>query len=155
MNVWLDLEGTIITSWEDFLLNPLCVINIKKVTNWLKFNGITEINIFSAAIYDAKDKSTFETEMKDILERLLNVKIIKYPSIEELMILTRSFDQYRYDSVHEFIYHNGKFISFLKLCVENYNTQYHVLIDDCVDNWIMEKSNHTRIETININNLGE
>ena len=148
--VWLDLEGTIIKSWQDFLYSGT-TINIKEVRSWLIARNITEVNIFSAAIYDTRDKTIFLEQMKTDLEECLKVNIIQWPSIEDLMKSSKKFDFVEYCSVNEYIQLNGKFLSFLKYCIINGKNQNNILIDDCVANWqLIGDNGNTVIETINI-----
>ena len=57
--VWLDLEGTIIESWYNTKL-----INIEKIKDLLDRFGVTEIGIFSFAIYNQTDITKFNDEVK-------------------------------------------------------------------------------------------
>ena len=62
--IWLDLEETIISSWADFLsFSYNCIINEKKIRKFLRDNNIKEVNVFSFAIWNDKDKEVF---VKDI-----------------------------------------------------------------------------------------
>ncbi|MDD5149809.1 MAG: hypothetical protein PHC28_04925 [Flavobacterium sp.] len=147
----MDLEETIITSWSDFLFSQTNAMNIKEVKSWLLAREIKEVNIFSAAIWNKGDKEIFADQMKNDLEELLGVIIIKWPSIEDLMKETKKFDRYHYENTTEYIQQNGKFISFLKYCMINGKDQHNILIDDCVTDWTMiDSTGKTIIETINI-----
>ncbi|MFA6199080.1 MAG: hypothetical protein WC679_01575 [Bacteroidales bacterium] len=148
--VWLDLEDTIIPSWADFLYSG-STKNIKEVRTWLRARDITQVNIFSAAIWDRGDKTIFLEQMKTELEDLLKVDICQWPSIEDLMKASKKFDFAQYYDTTEFVQLNGKFISFLKYCMVNGRNQHNILIDDSVADWVMiGDSGKTTIETINI-----
>ena len=151
--VWLDLEETIIPSWNDYLSYGETK-NISVVKNWLLARDIRQVNIFSAAIYTEKDKTIFVEKMKNDLEQLLKVHIHQYPSIEDLMVFSRTFDFFHYENVREYIQLNGKFISFLKYCMVNGKNQHNILIDDSVRDWQMIGDNgKTVIETIDVATL--
>jgi len=54
MEVWLDLEDTIITNWNEALLT-----NNGKIKKWLDERDVKELRIWSFAIQNNNDKERF------------------------------------------------------------------------------------------------
>ena len=153
-NIWLDLEETIITSWNAFLnFSGNTIKNEKKIRKFLKDNNVREVNIFSAAIWNDKDKGVFNKDIKPTLENVLNVKIIEFPSLEDLMKKEYTNRRIKWFNTSDFIETNCKFISFLNFLRFEQESNHHILIDDCVQNIRIEVEKHLIIETINITNL--
>lgn len=152
--IWLDLEETIITSWNNFLnFTPNSIINENKIRKFLVDNNIKEINIFSAAIWNEDDKKVFNNDIKPILENILNIKINEFPSLDDLRTKDHYNRRIRWFNNSDFIEVNCKFISFLNFLRFEKKSNHHILIDDCVQNIKIEVEKHLIIETININSL--
>lgn len=149
MEVWLDLEDTIINSWSDGLL-----INYEKIKTWLDTNNIGNINIWSFAIWDDTDIEYFETSgMKACIERVLDRKILAYPSVEMMQKFVFTYESIHYSSREEFMQLNSKKWSFIKTILGRYNNgpQHVVLIDDAVPTMdIIDHNNDVKIQLINI-----
>lgn len=121
--IYLDLEGTIIKSWH----NPV-FINIRKIRKYLRENNVKEIGIYSFAIYDDADRNEFNASMKDSIENLLNVKVIKVLTVDEIQKIICSSD-----NMHNFLTMDlGKYLSFLKYCMVKHKGRVATLIDDAV-----------------------
>lgn len=148
--VWVDLEETVINNWNDgFLLT-----HTHKIRKYLNLHEVSDIRIWSFAIWNDKDKTEFvDSGMKKSLEIALDVNIIEYPSVEEIQKLVFHYENTRYDSRSEFMSMNGKFWSFVKYCMGHQIGNHCVLIDDAVPDWRMSDFKDTFIETINIKNL--
>ena len=93
--IFLDLEGTVIDTWDD---RNLC--NIERVKAFL--GDTEEVHIFSAAIWDDKDKRTFAEEIKPALEQALDVSIMTWPSMEDVWRKT-TWKGTRFEEVQEMI----------------------------------------------------
>jgi hypothetical protein len=131
--LWLDLEETIIQSWDNPVLIPQNVVNIRR---FITSHNITEVFIFSFAIWDKKDAAFFrESGMKHEIEQVLGVRILSWPSIGEMRDMVFVAERIQYDSDHEFTSLNGKLFSFIKLGTWVAFPGIHsILIDDTVPN---------------------
>ncbi len=150
MEVWLDLEDTIITNWnEGLLLNP------GKIKNWLDERDIKELRIWSFAIWDDKDKAHFvRSGMKRMIETALERPILEWPSVKEMQTLVEYYEGIIYDSRTEFMQLNSKKWSFIKYCLGHKKHTTCVLIDDAVPNMtIKELDLLLTIELIKVQNL--
>lgn len=78
--VYLDLEETVINNWQEQFL-----VHTYDVRKWLREHDVAEVGIFSFAIHNSIDKVLFEKSLKADLERALEVKIVKWPSVIEMM----------------------------------------------------------------------
>ena len=88
--IFLDLENTIILSWDDFLNNPYNgLINEKSIRKYLKSINCKEIRIFSHAIYDCDDLRLFHRDMCRMIEILLNVKVVHVETVINLIVQQR------------------------------------------------------------------
>ena len=58
MILFLDLEDTIIESWNDPFL-----INVEKIKEWLKCHSFKEIRLFSFAVHDNRDITIFNSQL--------------------------------------------------------------------------------------------
>lgn len=146
---YLDLEDTIIKSWD----NPT-IINYSKIRNYLSNNIVKEIGIYSFAIHNEKDLKDFNLDLKEQIEELLQVKIVKVLTVPEIMKVVKIYENLKYDSMYDFIQMNGKYFSFLKFCQVQHSREISTLIDDAVPNSITSFSSpNCVIQTVNINNL--
>ena len=146
---FLDLEETIIESWD----NPH-LINGRKIQSFLKQKQITEIQIFSFAIRHDADAEQFNQVMRDRIERLLEVKITKVFTVEEVcLIIRKTFGAFWEPFEIPLVW--GKARSFVDVCnAIAPKGSTCVLIDDMVED--VSIKNFTRdifIRTININDL--
>lgn len=147
--VFLDLEETIIHSWDDPRL-----MNVDKIRSFLEEKQVSEIQIFSFAISHDKDLEIFNLHMKEVIERVLNVKITKVFTVEEVCLIIRKnfgafWDPFEIPLVW------GKQKAFIDVCTATASKgSTCVLIDDMVENTITK--NFTRditIQTLNIKQL--
>lgn len=88
MNIswWFDLEGTIITNWND----P-CAKFHDLVREFIRINHIEEINIFSFAIYNQRDVEIFDNSLRSWLQRELGAEIKDVVTVEEIVRLRTIF----------------------------------------------------------------
>lgn len=129
MKLFLDLEDTIINSWQDPTVMEHNIHNIKRL---IKFWELSQVSIFSFAIYDDLDKETFVESLKINLEEALGVKIVEWLSVKEMQMIVQEYDGVRYDNHLEFIQLKGKHGAFIDVCLARENDDTCVLIDDCV-----------------------
>lgn len=148
MKVFLDLEETVIDSWDSGLL-----INITKVKTWLSSLGIKEVSVFSAAIWNDSDKNAFNNHLKIPLEEALEVKILDWVSMEEVWRST-SWKAVTFDSVCEMISLIGKKRMFEDWCMLENRGIHNVLLDDSFGNWRIEhRDSFTVIEIVDVNSI--
>lgn len=150
MNVWLDLEDTIITTWaEGVLLRP------SRIKQWLDEQGVKDIHIWSFAIWDETDKQIFlQSGMKDMIESALERSIDEFPSVKEMQAVIFKHERMMYESRTEFMQLNGKQWSFIKYCLGEYPGQCCILIDDAVSSLhIKDMKSGTEIQLINVGDL--
>jgi hypothetical protein len=146
--VFLDLEETIINSWND----KLFLHHVDKIRKWLDKNEIKEIHIWSFAIWDESDKQHFVTSrlMEDI-ETALGRPIISYYSVEEMQTKVEYYEGMIYDCRTEFMQINGKRWSFIKYCLGSHKDCECILIDDAVPNQtLIDHDKNLTIQLINV-----
>lgn len=150
MHIWLDLEETIINNWNDGLL-----INVSRIKKWLADNNISNIHIWSFAIWNDSDQLDFvDSGMKDSIERALDCKILTYMSVAQMEQAVYEYERFRYDSQSEFMQLNGKRWSFIKYCLLKHPTKKCILIDDAVPTLEMKvKKTQGEIHLINIDDI--
>ena len=151
LSIWIDLEETIINNWDD----KYFLQSTRAIKKWLsEVQGLTEINIWSFAIWDSADIWHFEKSgLKKDIEDALRFPIAQYPSVEEMQKMVYSYDKIDYDSRNEFMQLNGKMWSFMKFALQYKNTRF-ILIDDAVPNMTLNQEDYnTSIEFINVNRL--
>jgi hypothetical protein len=154
--IFLDLEETIINSWQDQLL-----VNTQKVKDWLREIGATEVDIFSFAIYNERDQEIFVRQMKPFLERVLEVKINTWPSVIEMAVAdTKETGIYWLrDSeslgIVEYINLRGKMYGFINYVRHMYPGLANVvLLDDVVPNTTMSfNDDNQSIHLVNVKKL--
>lgn len=153
--VFLDLEETIIESWD----NPI-IMNHKKISKFLRNLDITHVGIFSFAIWNDEDKVNFERfEIKQMIEQSLQVFVGKVLTVPE-MADEVFWKQGTVIEPMEFIQLWGKQRAFLDWAMMqprfDEGEQEFILIDDVVSNVTLIDDNHGgdfRVKTININSL--
>lgn len=146
---YFDLEETLITSWVDTLL-----CNKQKVEAFIKHHNVKEVHIFSAAIWDDFDKTTFEKNLKEWLEGVYNISIISWPSMKDVWAKT-NWKTVKFDNVSEFIMLIGKKRMFEDWCKITHHRDSHcILLDDSFEEEILTNKNHnTIIEVVDINKV--
>ena len=146
LNVFLDLEETVIKSWHE--RSP---VNLHKVQHTLKLLDAKQVTIFSFAISDDKDKETFDQEnFKCALEKMFEIEIIAFPSVQEIMKVCMKHTGNHFEQ-HEFLSVWGKYRAFHDYCSAKHSGESSVLLDDVVhDTEFYNKTTNTRIHTIRI-----
>ena len=152
-SIWLDLEQTIIASFG----NPeLC--NVQKIGAFLQANNVSEVGIFSFAIWNEADQHEFEKHIKPTIELALDVHVVTWPTVQNMMKADFEYTGVRFDTaweVSEFIQLRGKmgaFEHFIRSRRPNFIRA--VLIDDVVtDTTITNRKTGQTIEFWNVDNL--
>lgn len=150
IKVWFfDLEETIIRSWND----PV-IVNLSRVLEFIKTNSITNIHIFSAAIWNEEDKSHFNSFLKTWLEGVLGVHIDNVISMDDVWKET-SFNTMYFEGVHELISLFGKRRMFEVWCLETNKQDTHcILLGDAFGNTVFtNKDTNISIETVDVTKL--
>lgn len=145
--VWLDLEETIIDSWSSGLL-----VNTSKVRKWISDQAVTNVSIWSFAIWDEKDWNEFSSSgIKNTLERALNVEIYEYLCVDDVQKKVFEYENVHYESRSDFMSLNGKHWSFIKYCMHHQQGHECILLDDVVPSWVLlEPKTNTIVRLVNI-----
>lgn len=126
--VFLDLEDTVIDTWGS---NHL--VNRAVVTDWLKELNVTEVRIFSFAIWDEKDKETFVTSgLKEMLEQAHGVTIVEWLSVDEMVKLSKEFSGVQWEDRLDFMQLRGKHGAFFDVCKVREQGCTCILLDDAI-----------------------
>jgi hypothetical protein len=150
IQVWLDLEETIINSWHEGLL-----MNVDKIKKQLELLNVCTVNIWSFAIWDEDDHNEFvKSGMKESIERALNVTINGWLCVDDIQKAVQKYENITYESRSDFMSLNGKHWSFIKYCLYKQRGHQNILIDDVVGNWLMSDADtNTIVQLINIKNI--
>jgi len=150
MNVFLDLEETIIHSWSDARL-----MNAQKIRDFLHQNSVRRVSIFSFAVWDDNDQVKFASEIQPMLETALDVKVVLCPTVQDMMLADTKLTGVRwFGDVSEFIPIRGKHGAFHNWCMLNCVGQESVLIDDVVKNtFFIDHDSNTVVTTLNVDKL--
>lgn len=150
--VFLDLEQTIIASFDDPFL-----INVQEIKQFLQERRVTEVGIYSFAIWDQKDQHTFEEQIKPSIEQALEITVKTWPTLQDMVRADREFTGIRFDpewETHEFIQLRGKKDGFVHYVQHRYNFKTAILIDDVVPNLtIIDRDRNRTIELWNVDRL--
>ena len=146
---FLDLEGTIIDSWDNRVF-----VNYSRVKDFLSQRMIKEVNIFSFAIWNEKDLNVFnQKDFKGWLEDALEVKIVSTPTVEDIKKVVQHHRGINWET-HELISVWGKLRSFQDFCIACFENCSCTLLDDAVPNMtqVMHDSNLV-IKTIDVETI--
>lgn len=127
---FIDLEQTIIESWD----NPN-LINVQRISTWLKQERADELRIFSFAIWDDKDKRKFDNDIKPAIQLALDLPVVSWPSVQDMMRADFNHTGIRFEEGHavsEFIQLRGKEQGFFNFVCNQYDFDRAVLVDDVV-----------------------
>lgn len=143
---YFDLEETVIESWTDPIL-----VNKTTIERFIEENGIKDVHIFSAAIWNDRDKHIFERDLKSWLERVFNINIVSWPSMEDAMKET-CWKGTIFENVTEFLCMLGKKRAFEDWCKMKHHRDSHcILLDDSFEDEVLTNRVHnTIIEVVNI-----
>lgn len=148
-HIFLDLEGTIIDSWDNRV-----PVNLSKIKSFLEQNNIKEVNIFSFAIHNEDDLTEFcRDDFKGWLEEILNVKIVSHPTVEDMCKAVLQHVGINW-STHELISVWTKLRSFQDFCQACFKDSSCTLIDDVVPNMTQVFHDiNLVIKTINVDTI--
>ena len=146
--VFLDLEETVITSWDEGLL-----VNASKVREFLKEQNVTNFTVFSFAVWNDKDKADFDRLHRRPLERGLDCMVKSCPSTEDFMQADTNLTGVHFDSLTDFISIRGKVGAFTNW-VRFQGLANALLVDDVVPNVdIVDRTTGDTIRFVNVASL--
>ena len=140
--LWLDIEGTIIKSWEE----PF-IINQEKIQNLICEFLPDEIGVFSFAIWNDKDREFFKDQIGPHLEKIFGIQITHIPTKQEVFqaIKKANKKQFDFDDFCDFWGKENGFSDWIRAT----NSGTHILIDDLVEDCeIFFKNSHIVLKNI-------
>lgn len=149
MNVFLDLEETVINNWDEALL-----VNTTRVREWLESRKVRRVHLFSFAVWNQKDQERFHKEIKPFLTKALGVSFLDCPTVEDFLLADLKVTAVHWDSLHEFIATRGKVDAFRSWCKLHFDGKHNVLLDDVVPNAVWEnRDSGLKLEFVNVKEL--
>jgi hypothetical protein len=149
MEIWLDLEQTIISTWED----PVAC-NIEKVSAFLEELNPQFVNIFSFAVWNSRDQRIFHERLKPWLSNLLGVQINSCPCLDD--IRREAFSGTVLDNT-EMTSMFGKAGVFDRFIRATRGSGVFILVDDVVDDSVtvrrLPNGCTQRIHLVNVDNI--
>lgn len=147
MKVYLDLEGTVLTNFDDPVL-----MNVQRVKDFLDSLNVKVVSVFSFAVYDERDKETFAREMQPMLERALGVTVMECPSVDDMMaeVFHQTGCQF---GRQEFLTAYGKENAFRAFVKATQDSGTFLLLDDVVEDTCFNRNGkHTQqtVKTVNV-----
>ncbi len=123
--LFLDLEDTIIERFDDPLL-----MNVEKIKDWLGQHQFDEIRMFSFAIHNDRDIYIFETQMRESIQRVLDITI--HPTVFATGNHFKEIGKHFKESIthNELFEEIGKYRSFVAWCNLHFKGNHCVLLDD-------------------------
>lgn len=146
MKYFLDLEETVIDSWQSGRL-----VNVNK----LKTLNMSEVTIFSFAVWNAQDIAHFDKQLRSMIELAVNVKVVKCPTVQDMMEADTKFTGVHWHGdVTEFITLRGKFNAFVHWSNLMHPTDDCMLVDDIVPNVdIVNRDTGRKLAFLNVNSI--
>jgi hypothetical protein len=149
MNVFLDLEGTVIDTWHSGML-----INSAQVREWLAAMSVKRVHIFSFAVTNDADQAWFWKNIAPSLRRALDIDIIDCPTVQDFQRADLMVTGVKWENTMEFITVRGKQDAFRSWCKLNYDSLHNILLDDTVPNLYMNwVDSNLIVECMNIDVL--
>lgn len=149
MNVFLDLEGTVIEQWQQFptFLPKQC----GKIRQWMKDRVVTSVSVFSFAIHTDEERDQFWECIAGDLERILDCKVDTVITVPMMQVASEAINKVRFFDVTDFIQMRGKDMAFHDWCHKHCQCQESVLFDDVVPNRVtVDADDGVIVSTINI-----
>lgn len=148
--IFLDLEETVIDSWDSGLL-----VNSGQVRDFLKQQDVTNVTIFSFAVWDTNDQKTFDKQHRRILQRALDTGIVLVPTVQDFMHSDTELTGVEWHGdVTEFICLRGKVGAFINWCKLHHSNENCLLVDDVVPNMdVIDRDSGIIIRFVNVRTL--
>lgn len=156
--LYLDLEETVISSWQDQVL-----VKSHKLEMLLAANpdiDRSDVRVFSFAIYNQKDKDEFARDIKPMLERRFGITITLWPSVAEMAEADQLLTGRRWldaDSmggldICEFIDLRGKAGAFMNwVLFHGVDGERYMLLDDVVPQHVLyDRKRDIQIDFVNV-----
>lgn len=155
MNIFLDLEETVIKQWShspDFMAHQCA--EIRNFLTPLKAMPF-KLFIFSMAIHSDEDKDDFDMSIMEDLKRMIGHDTIDgVVTVPMMQDASEKVNKVRFFDVCDFIQVRGKESSFHDWCHLNHGGEFSVLIDDIVSNrTTTDNDTGTIVQTINVRNI--
>lgn len=152
VNIFLDLEGTVIEQWQQF---PTWLpTQTDAIKTFLGTQAVREVSIFSFAIHTDEEVEQFHTLMKKDMEAILCCKVVNVVSVPQMQEASERINKVRFFDVSDFIQLRGKELAFHDWCHRFHVGQQSFLIDDVVPNrTTVDHDTKTIAETLNVNHL--
>jgi hypothetical protein len=150
MNVFLDLEETVIDSWHSGML-----LNSAQVREWLHTRGVRQVHIFSFAVWHEDDRAHFDRNFRGMLTRALDVNIVACATVADFMTADQAITRTHWGTdLCEFVGTRGKVGAFTSWCELHHAGQHSVLLDDVVPNAVWTNTDTgTTLEFVNVARL--
>lgn len=139
ISLHLDLEETVIDSWESMTILPS---KINAIASLAKSLQISEFSVFSFAVWNAQDQAEFARYLQPILERMLRMECIGCPTVDDIMEADRRQTNVRFDEgeLGEWIAVRGKADAFRNFILQRGTVGTHILVDDVVPDSVLYMS---------------
>lgn len=142
-SIFLDLEGTVIDSWEDPIL-----LNSSRVAEWLEAEKATHHGVFSFAIYNAEELSLFHKDIALPLLRRLNIQLtLEVPTVATL---TKTCTDSAQSSE---LFEMGKALAFMRYVKATFHTGEFILLDDKVETTTLYEDSNLRVKTVYVQSI--
>jgi hypothetical protein len=146
--VFLDLEQTVITNWDDGLL-----ANTTQVREFLAAQGARQFTVFSFAVWNDQDHEDFQRRHRRVLERGLDCFCAACPTVQHFMKADTEVTGVHFDSLTDFISIRGKVGAFTNW-VKSKGISHALLVDDVVPNIdIVDRDTGNVIRFVNVDSL--
>lgn len=145
---FFDLEDTLIDSWASGLL-----VHTSVVREFLQRYDIRGFHIFSFAVWNERDRATFDQDLRQLLERTFQVQILTCPTLEDFREATLEQAQMAF-SASGYCQQWGKVRAFQDYVRHHGFDGRAVLVDEMVPtaSTVERQSGHV-IEYVNVSHL--
>jgi len=152
MNLYLDLEDTVIDSWDSRLIKP---VQCKRIKDFMEFCKYEEFSIFSYAIWNDADREVFNAKIRPMLEKYFECECVHVPTVQEMMETDHKLTGLHFNSISDYIRIRGKADGFRNWVVNmKPENDHYALIDDAVTDMATKYHNtQLTIEFFDVANL--
>lgn len=134
-HLFVDLEETLIDSWESGQLGPKGKVWSLLDTHFGRDRPVTNATVWSFAVWDQKDVDHFNNNFKTWLENQFNLRFVDVVTTAEMVVVCKNHLGWNHLDTTELIQLLGKERS-LEIWLKNHNYRdcEVVLLDDVVEN---------------------
>lgn len=152
VNVFLDLEETVIDAWGKM---PIFLKHCDVIEQTLTRLNPDRVFIFSFAIHTPEEEEEFRIYIQSDLETKIGRKIMKVIPVRDMFLNTQRVHKMHFLDGTDFLLNRGKEGAFIDWCVVHHLHEINFLIDDVVPNrTTIDHDTNTEIITINVESLG-